>query len=120
MACHIKDFMTRGKFMIGLLVGLKPKLFMNGSIRVGVIGRILIHDGILGKNIKQEKKWNSIGRSIIGESKMKFLLYISLLLSLLLIVMGTVLAIYNHSIFAIYVVFGLILFILILMVVIND
>lgn len=51
---------------------------------------------------------------------MKFLLYISLLLSLFLIVMGTVLAIYNHSIFAIYIVFGLILFILILMVIIND
>ena len=51
---------------------------------------------------------------------MKFLLYISLLLSLLLIVMGTVLAIYNHSIFAIYVVFGLILFILILMVIRDE
>jgi len=51
---------------------------------------------------------------------MKFLLYISLLLSLFLIVMGIVLTIYNHSIFAIYIVFGLILFILILMVIIND
>ena len=51
---------------------------------------------------------------------MKFLLYISLLLSLLLIVMGAVLAIYNHFIFAIYVTFGLILFIFILMVIIND
>ena len=57
---------------------------------------------------------------IIGESKMKFLLYISLLLSLLLIVMGIVLSIYSHFIFAIYIVFGLILSILILMVIIND
>lgn len=51
---------------------------------------------------------------------MKFLLYICLLLSLFLIIMGIVLAIYNHFIFAIYIVFGLILFILTLMVIIND
>lgn len=51
---------------------------------------------------------------------MKFLLYISLLLSLLLIVMGTVLAIYMHPIFIIHIISGLILFILILMVIIND
>lgn len=61
-----------------------------------------------------------IGRSIIGESKMKFLLYISLLLSLLLIVMGIVLSIYSHPIFIMHIVFGLVLSALILMVIIND
>ena len=41
---------------------------------------------------------------------MKFLLYIGLLFSLLLIIIGTVLVIYNHFISAIYIVFSLILY----------
>ena len=51
---------------------------------------------------------------------MKFLLYISLFLSICLIIMGIVLTVYAHPIFIIHIVFGLMLFVLILMVIIND
>lgn len=52
---------------------------------------------------------------------MKFLLYISLFLSLMLCVMGVILTkIYNHFIFTIYIIFGLVLFSLILKVIIDD
>lgn len=51
---------------------------------------------------------------------MKFLLYISLFLSICLIIMGIVLTIYIHPIFIMHIIFGLILSILMLMVIIND
>jgi hypothetical protein len=55
--------------MIGLVDGQKLKRFINGSTHIGIILSVLIRGGIFGKNIRQEKKWNSIGQSIIGESK---------------------------------------------------
>lgn len=51
---------------------------------------------------------------------MKLLLYIGLFLSICLIIMCIILTIYNHPIFIIHIISGLILSILILMVIIND
>ena len=52
---------------------------------------------------------------------MKFLLYIALFLSFCMIIMGIILIkVYNHFIFIFHVIAGIALFILVLMVIIND